>query len=86
MSVRTLVKSIQNIMRQDTGVDGDAQRIVARVDELMVLCNRFESSLAAADTTRHHFLESLLQDVLEPAADQFATVRRDLARISHRLS
>ncbi len=27
MSVRSLVKSIQNIMRQDTGVDGDAQRI-----------------------------------------------------------
>ena len=27
MSVRTLVKSIRNIMRQDTGVDGDAQRI-----------------------------------------------------------
>ncbi len=27
MSVRTTVKSIQNIMRQDIGVDGDAQRI-----------------------------------------------------------
>ena len=27
MSVRTLIKSIQNLMRQDTGVDGDAQRI-----------------------------------------------------------
>lgn len=27
MSVRTLVKSIQKIMRPDTGVDGDAQRI-----------------------------------------------------------
>src|SRR5882757_2055798 len=27
MSVRTGVKSIQDIMRQDTGVDGDAQRI-----------------------------------------------------------
>jgi type I restriction enzyme M protein len=27
MSVRTLVKSIQDILRQDTGVDGDAQRI-----------------------------------------------------------
>mgnify|MGYP002685850037 CR=1 FL=1 len=27
MSVRTLVKSIQHIMRQDSGVDGDAQRI-----------------------------------------------------------
>src|SRR5204863_8168011 len=27
MSVRNSVKSIQDIMRQDTGVDGDAQRI-----------------------------------------------------------
>ena len=27
MSVRTVVKNIQDIMRQDTGVDGDAQRI-----------------------------------------------------------
>lgn len=27
MSVRNLVESIQDIMRQDTGVDGDAQRI-----------------------------------------------------------
>src|ERR1035441_2938547 len=27
MSVRTTVKAIQDIMRQDVGVDGDAQRI-----------------------------------------------------------
>src|SRR5881296_3066930 len=27
MSVRTLVKSVQDIMRKDSGVDGDAQRI-----------------------------------------------------------
>ena len=27
MSIRTLVKSIQDIMRKDVGVDGDAQRI-----------------------------------------------------------
>src|SRR5207302_3437461 len=27
MSVRNIVKSIQDIMRQDAGVDGDAQRI-----------------------------------------------------------
>ncbi len=27
MIVRTIVKSIQDIMRQDVGVDGDAQRI-----------------------------------------------------------
>ena len=27
MSIRNVVKSIQNIMRKDAGVDGDAQRI-----------------------------------------------------------
>ncbi len=27
MSIRTLVKSIQDTMRKDVGVDGDAQRI-----------------------------------------------------------
>jgi hypothetical protein len=27
MSVRNTVKSIQDVMRQDVGVDGDAQRI-----------------------------------------------------------
>ncbi|MEX1148301.1 MAG: type I restriction-modification system subunit M N-terminal domain-containing protein, partial [Sphingomonadales bacterium] len=27
MSVRTVVKSIQDIMRKDVGVDGDAQRV-----------------------------------------------------------
>ena len=27
MSVRNIVKSIQDVMRQDVGVDGDAQRI-----------------------------------------------------------
>ena len=27
MSIATLVKTIQDIMRKDTGVDGDAQRI-----------------------------------------------------------
>jgi type I restriction enzyme M protein len=27
MSVRNTVKSIQDIMRQDSGIDGDAQRI-----------------------------------------------------------
>ncbi len=27
MSARTIVKSIQDILRQDVGVDGDAQRL-----------------------------------------------------------
>ena len=54
----------------------EQRRIVAEVDELMALCDRLEASLVATDTTRHCLLESLLQDALEPAADQFAAVRR----------
>ena len=45
-------------------------RIVAKVDELMALCDRLEASLRAADTTRHHLRDSLLQDALESAANE----------------
>ena len=41
-------------------------RIVAKVDELMALCDRLEASLAAADETRRHLLEALLADALAP--------------------
>jgi hypothetical protein len=36
MSVRNSVKTIQNLMRQDAGVDGDAQRILSRTINLQV--------------------------------------------------
>ena len=52
----------------------EQQRIVAKVDELMALCDRLEGSLGAADTTRHRLLESLLQDALELAANELETV------------
>ena len=37
-------------------------RIVAKVDELMALCDRIEAGLAASDVTRSRLLESLLHD------------------------
>jgi type I restriction enzyme S subunit len=42
---------------------------VAKVNELMALCDGLEVSLTAADTTRRRLLEALLHEALEPAAD-----------------
>ena len=47
-------------------------RIVAKVDELMTLCDRLEAALAQADTTRQRLLEALLHEALEPASDREA--------------
>ena len=46
----------------------EQHRIVAKVDELMVLCDRLEASLADSDTTRQRLLETLLHEALTPAA------------------
>ena len=48
----------------------EQHRIVAKVDGLLALCDRLKASLGSADTTRHRLLESLLQDALEPAANE----------------
>jgi restriction endonuclease S subunit len=40
----------------------EQHRIVAKVDELMALCDRLEASLAATDETRRRFLEALLAE------------------------
>lgn len=42
----------------------EQQRIVAKVDELMALCDRLEASLTAADETRRRLLEALLAEAL----------------------
>ena len=44
----------------------EQHRIVARVDELMVLCDRLETSLTTADDTRSRLLGALLIKALEP--------------------
>jgi type I restriction enzyme S subunit len=45
----------------------EQHRIVAKVDELMALCNELEQSLAAEQTKRARLLEALLHDALEDA-------------------
>jgi len=45
----------------------EQRRIVAKVDELMTLCERLEASLATADDTRRRLLEALLAEALAPA-------------------
>ena len=44
-------------------------RIVAKVDELMALCDRLEASLTTSDQTRTRLLEATLTEALAPAGD-----------------
>lgn len=54
----------------------EQDRIVARVNELMGLCDRMATGLAAVNGTRTRLLDSLLHDALESAAYEAATTRR----------
>ncbi|EXJ14389.1 restriction endonuclease subunit S [Imhoffiella purpurea] len=44
----------------------EQHRIVAKVDELMALCDRLEASLATTDSTRRRLLDALLHEALAP--------------------
>jgi type I restriction enzyme, S subunit len=44
----------------------EQQRIVARVDELLALCDQLEVALTAGEGRRRDLLESLLHEALEP--------------------
>jgi type I restriction enzyme S subunit len=44
----------------------EQHRIVAKVDELMALCDRLEASLTATAATRRRLLDALLAEALEP--------------------
>jgi type I restriction enzyme S subunit len=46
---------------------GEQHRIVAKVDELMTVCDQLEASLTTADDTRRRLLEALLAGALSPA-------------------
>ncbi len=43
----------------------EQHRIVAKVDELMAVCDRLETSLAAGEETRGRLVEAVLREVLE---------------------
>lgn len=47
----------------------EQRRIVAKVDELMGLCDRLEANLTTAADTRRNLLDALLAEALEPAMD-----------------
>lgn len=51
----------------------EQHRIVAKVGELMVLCDRLEDGLGSVAGTRSHLLESLLQGTLTRSAYEAAT-------------
>ena len=44
----------------------EQHRIVAKVDELMALCNQLKASLAIGDDTRCRLLDAMLHETLEP--------------------
>ena len=52
----------------------EQHRIVAKVDELMALCDQLEASLATGDDTRRRLLDALLYEALEPTTVREATV------------
>lgn len=47
----------------------EQHRIVAKVDELMTLCDRLEESLTTGDDTRRRLLDAVLHDALAPCAE-----------------
>lgn len=48
---------------------GEQRRIVAKVDELMPICERLEKSLTDSDDTRRRLLDALLAEALVPGDD-----------------
>jgi type I restriction enzyme S subunit len=46
----------------------EQQRIVAKVDELMALCDRMEAQLTTSQTEGRRLLEAVLHEALAPAA------------------
>jgi type I restriction enzyme, S subunit len=48
----------------------EQRRIVAKIDELMALCDRLEAQLNTAQTESRRLLEALLHQALAPAAEK----------------
>ena len=48
----------------------EQNRIVAKINALMALCDRLETALTTADTTRTRLFEAFLHEALEPVVQQ----------------
>ena len=60
----------------------EQHRIVAKIDELMVLCDRLEASLANGDDTRCRLLDALLHEALARSEEK---IGRDISMIAQEL-
>ena len=47
----------------------EQRRIVAKIDELMALCDRLEASLAAGNDSRSRLLDAVLNEALAPSQE-----------------
>jgi type I restriction enzyme S subunit len=50
----------------------EQHRIVAKVDELMALCDRLEAQLTTTQTESRRLLETVLHEALAPALEKIA--------------
>ena len=50
----------------------EQHRIVAKVDELMALCDQLEAQLTTTEADSHHLLEAVLHEALAPALEATA--------------
>ena len=57
----------------------EQHRIVAKVSELMALCDQLEASVANGDGTRGRFLDALLHEALAPSTEK---IQQDIAMIA----
>ncbi len=48
----------------------EQHRIVARVDELMALCDQLEAQLTATEADSHRLLEAVLHEALNPLVER----------------
>ena len=48
----------------------EQHRIVAKVDELMALCDQLEAQLTTTETDSRRLLEAVLRDALAPALEE----------------
>ena len=53
----------------------EQHRIVAKVDELMALCDRLEANLATGDDTRRRLLDAMLHEVLSLASREMEAIQ-----------
>ena len=60
----------------------EQHRIVAKVDELMALCDQLEASLAEGDDTRRRLLDALLHEALSPSEEK---IWQDISTIAQEL-